>query len=194
MRSETGRRAVRLAAGLAAALAVVPLGADVIERILAVVDGRPLMLSEVRLLQQVRGLQEAAAIEALVDERLMLREASRLPQAAVSAEEAERAYQSLRERHAAEVAGLSEDDLRRVARRQTAILKYVEFRFRPQVRVTDDDVRGAYAEAYADRADAPPFDAVVETLREREAARVLDERIEAWVKELRQAAEIRYNP
>jgi len=187
------RRLRRLAPVFVAALAPASLGADVIERILAVVDGRPLMLSEVRILQRMRGLDEAAAVEALVDERLMLREASRLPQAAVSAADEERAYASLRERHPAAAADLPESDLRRLARRQTAILKYVEFRFRPQVRVSEGDVRRAYDEAYAGRADAPAFEAAAEDLRGRLADRELDERIEAWVRELRSSAEIRYN-
>ena len=57
---------------------------EVVERILAVVGDRPLMLSEVRLVQQLRGLERAPALEALVDEQLMLREASRLAQSAVA--------------------------------------------------------------------------------------------------------------
>jgi hypothetical protein len=167
--------------------------AEPIERILAVVDGRPLMLSEVRLLQRVRGLDQEPAVEALVDERLMLREASRLPQAAIGADEEERAYASLLERHAGELAGLPESELRRLARRQTAILKYVEFRFRPQVRVSDEDVRRAYDEAYAGQAAAPGLEAVAEELRRRLADRDLGERLEAWVRELRSSAVVRYN-
>jgi hypothetical protein len=66
---------------------------------------------------------------------------------------------------------VAEPDLRRLVRRQAAILKFVEFRFRPQVRVA---------------ADLPAEE------RDAEMRRALDERIEAWVKELRAGAEIRY--
>ena len=76
---------------LAAALLAPPAGGEVVERILAVVDGRPLMLSEVRLVQQLRGLDRAAALEALIDEQLMLREAARLAQSVVSEEDEQRA-------------------------------------------------------------------------------------------------------
>lgn len=167
--------------------------AEVVERILAVVDGRPLMLSEVRLVQQLRGLDRAAALEALVDEQLMLREAARLAQSVVSEEDEQRAYESLLRRNPG-AAPLPEADLRRLVRRQAAILKYVEFRFRPQVQVADAAVREAYDKQYGARADAPAFEAVAGEIRRRLADRDLDERIEAWIKELRAAAQIRYNP
>ena len=143
-----------------------------VESILAVVDGRPVLLSEVRVVERVTGQDRARALESLIDEQLMFREASRLPQAAVSAEEEERALQSLRQRAAEPLDGLPARELAQVARRQVAILKYVEYRFRPQVRV-DASVPAEH--------------------RERRAEEDLRERIEAWVKELRGEAEVRYN-
>jgi hypothetical protein len=165
---------------------------EVIERILAVVDGRPVLLSEVRLLEALRGLPREAALEQLIDERLMFREAARLAPTAFSAEDEERAFESLRPRAAALLPG-AEADLRRLAHRQAVILRYVDFRFRPQVRVTDDAVRAAYEAELGGRPDAPTLEAASPALRARLEARALDEKIEAWVKELRAAAEIRYN-
>jgi hypothetical protein len=166
---------------------------EVVERILAVVDGRPLMLSEVRLVQQLRGLDRAAALEALVDEQLMLREAARLAQSVVSEEDEQRAYESLLRRTPA-ASDLPEADLRRLVRRQAAILKYVEFRFRPQVQVTDAAVRDGYERRYGARSGAPSFEAAAPEIRRELADRELDEKIEAWIKELRSGAEVRYNP
>lgn len=166
---------------------------EVIERIAAVVDGRPVLLSEVGLLARVRGVDYKTALEGLIDERLMFREASRLSQAAVTPADEERAYTSLVAR-AEGPRGLPEAELRRLARRQTAILKYVEFRFRPQVRITDEAVRRAYDVEYGAGENAPSFEAVAEDLRENLIRRALDEKIEAWVKDLRTSAEIRYNP
>jgi hypothetical protein len=165
---------------------------NVVERILAVVDGRPLLLSEVRVLERIRGLDRKAAVDALIDERLMFREAARLPQAAVTAEEEERAYRDLAARVPAG-AGATEEDLRRLARRQTAILKYIDFRFRPQVRVEEAEVRAAYDQEQAARPDPPPFEPAAAGVRARLEAAELDERIEEWVGELRSGAEIRYN-
>jgi hypothetical protein len=164
----------------------------VVERILAVVDGRPLLLSEVTVLQRLRGLDRKAAVDALIDERLMFREAARLPEAVVAPEEEERAYRELAARVPA-ATGATEADLRRLARRQTAILKYVDFRFRPQVRVEDAAVRAAWDQERSARPDTPPFEVAAAQVRARLEAAELDQRIEQWVKELRAGAEIRYN-
>ena len=69
----------RAAASILAGLLAAPGAAqgNVVERILAVVDGRPLLLSEVRVLERLRGLDRQAAVDALIDERLMFREAAR---------------------------------------------------------------------------------------------------------------------
>jgi hypothetical protein len=184
----------RAAAAILAGLLAAPGAAqgNVVERILAVVDGRPLLLSEVRVLERLRGLDQKAAVEALIDERLMLREAARLPEAVVTPEEEERAYQALASRTPAG-SETTEEELRRLARRQTAILKYVEFRFRPQVRVEDAEVRAAWEEARAARPDTPPFEEAAPALRARLESAELDKRIEEWIGELRAGAEIRYN-
>jgi len=167
--------------------------AEVIERILAIADGRPLMLSEVALLERVRGVPRAQALEALIDEALMFREASRLPTTLATAEDEGRAYASLCERLGPDTAGRLEGRLRRLARRQTAILKYIAFRFGPQVRIADQAPRAAYDAEFAGRPEPPAFEAVEAQLRERLYRQALDETVEAWVRELRDAAEIRHN-
>jgi hypothetical protein len=186
-------RRIALAACFALGLGAARARAEVIERIVAVVDGRPLLLSEVRLLERLRGLPARPALEALIDEALMFRESTRLPATLSTAEEEERAYASLLERLGAP-AGALEDGLRRLARRETAILKYVAFRFGPQVRVTDEALKAAYQAEHADDAQAPPFEAVAGSLRERLQRDQLDRKVEAWIRELRESAEIRYNP
>jgi hypothetical protein len=156
---------------LVLALLAAPAGAArrVVERVLAVVDGRPVLLSEVRLAQEVRGEEAATALEALIDEQLMFAEALRLPQAALTEAEEAKARASLLPRVAG--GGSDPDALGRMARRQATILKYVDFRFRPQVRITAED---------------PEEKARLE-------AAELDARIEAWVKDLRASAQVRYN-
>jgi hypothetical protein len=179
---------------LVLALCAAPGRTEVIERILALVDGRPLMLSEVEVVQRVRGLDRPAALEASIDEQLMFREASRLPQAVVSAEEEERAFATLQERLGEEDTRAHEPDLRRLVRRQAVIVKYFDFRFRPQVRVEDAEVRRAYEAENGGQEGTPTFEEAAPALRQRLAEEQLDQQIEAWVKELRVSAEIRYNP
>jgi hypothetical protein len=191
----------RLAAALVAALAL-PAAAwsqpaprprtEIVERIVAVADERPILLSDLLALRAVRGLSEEQALPALVDERLMYVEAARLPQAEVFAEEEDRALEILVLKRPALRAEVQEPDLRRLLRRQIAILKYVEFRFRPQVRVSDAEVRKAWEEEQAGRPAGPAFEDEQEEVRARLERRALDDRIEAWVGELRQRADVRY--
>lgn len=178
------------AAAVSLLLARAAVGADVVERILAVVENAPVLLSEVALVERLRGVPRAAALEAVIDERLMFREASRLAQTPLSAEEEERAFESLRARAGA---GFDDAELRRLSRRQAAIVRYIDFRFGAQIRVDDEVVRKEWEEQRPDASSTlSPEEA--ERIRQRLAAKELDERIEAWVRELRAGAEIRYNP
>ena len=193
---------MRSSPALALVLALVPAASaaqapahprvEVVERIVAVLDERPLLLSEVRALMAVRGLPEEVALEAAIDERLMHIEAARLPQTDVSTEEEDRALALLLETRPRLRAEVTEPDLRRLLRRQLAILKYVEFRFRPQVRVSDDEARRAWEEEQAGSPAGPALEDAQEEIRSRLERRALDERIEAWVKDLRARADVRY--
>jgi hypothetical protein len=168
------------------------LRVETIERVVAVVDERPLLLSDVRAVQAVRGLSEAKALEAAIDERLMHTEAARLPQADVTPEEEEQALARLLETRPALRGAVPEADLRRLLRRQLGVLKYVEFRFRPQVRVSDEDVRKAWEEEQAGRPAGLALEDEQEAIRERLERQAIDERIEAWVAGLRARADVRY--
>lgn len=197
MRSEAAGRALLL---LALALpAPAAAGTPVLlERVVALVDDRPLLLSEARVLQALQGLSEAAAVEALVDETLMDREAQRLPRTAPTPEEERSAQESLLRR--LEAAGLAgeaapgADAIRRVARRQLVVLKYVEYRFRPQVRVSDEAVREAYQARHGAEAAPPALEEAAAGLRAELERQDLDRRLEAWIAELRSAARVRRNP
>jgi hypothetical protein len=166
--------------------------AEVIERILAVVDEEPILLTEVELLARVRGVPQDKALEARIDEQLMQRAASRL---GMGGRDDEAAYQSLRERLPALAAAPElEPGLRRIARRQAAILHYIDLRLRPLVRVSAEELQRAYEQEYPPEPERPSLESVEAELSERLSARQLDERIEEWVSELRSSAEIRYNP
>ncbi len=192
MRSSLPVLLAALVPGLALAQDAKARPVETIEHVVAVVDERPLLWSDVRALRAVRGLDEDAARDATIDERLMYVEAARLPQAEVSSEEEGRALALLVEKRPALRGEVGESDLRRLLRREMAILKYVEFRFRPQVRVSDADVRQAWEQEQAGRPAGPAFEDEQEELRGRLERRALDERIEAWVRELRQRADVRY--
>ena len=181
---------------LLAVLATGPgsVSAEIQERVLAAVDQRPILLSEAQAMEAVRGLPRRAAVDALIDEDLMLREASRLPAAAAAASLEDKAYAELLAARPDLAGRVAEAELRRLVRRQAIIVQYVNLRFLPQVRVSDDVVREAYAAEYGQHGEAPSFAEASGPLRDRLERRDLDARIEGWVKELRAAADIRYNP
>jgi hypothetical protein len=165
---------------------------ELLERILAVVDERPLLLSDVRALAAVRGLSLDAALEPAIDERLMFAEASRVAQAEVSPEHESEALAALVAKKPELRTLVPEPDVRRLARRQLAILQYVEFRFRPQIHVSDEDVRNAWELEEVGRPAGLALEDAQETIRARLERRALDERIESWVRELRARADVRY--
>ncbi len=70
----------------------------------------------------------------------------------------------------------------------------IEFRFRAQLRVDEGAVRERYEREMGGSPAAPPFEAVQADLHERLLRQALDERVESWVRELREGAEIRRNP
>lgn len=182
-------------AALLLLLLLAPLAAaERIERVLAVVDDMPVLLSETLALQRLKPLGRKEALEALVDELLMLREAIRLREAAPTREEEQRAYDSLLARLEPVAARADPEALRRIAWRQSVILKYIELRFRPQIRIDEVELQQAYAEQYAGRLAAPPFAEVSKRLLEELQGRALDKRIEGWVAELRATARVRVNP
>jgi len=160
-----------------------------IEEIPAVVEGRPVMLSEVKVMALVKGRDLKQALEDLIDEELMFREASRFPQGNVTSEEEDKAYRGLAEKVGP---GATENDLRRLARREQAILQYLAFRFRGSVRIEAEELHRAYEAEYK-KPGAPPFEAVSQDLRDRLEKEQVDQKIEAWVRDLRSSAEIRYN-
>ncbi len=197
MPSDAARRWLRRAR-LALPLLLVAVAARaaepvVVERVLAVVDGAPILQSEVRLFERLRGVAREAALAAVVDERLMYQEATRLTRTALTAEQEDAAYRSLLATSPLAVA-LPEPDLRRLARRQAVILRYVDFRFRPQVRVTDEELRRAFDEQAGGSSAPADFESAAGALREALERRQLDERIEAWVADLRAAADVRVTP
>lgn len=165
---------------------------ELVDRILAVVDDRPLLLSAVRAVEAVRGLDRGPALEAAIDERLMFQEAARLPQAEVSEEEEEEALQSILGTRPRLGDRVPMSDLERLVRRQLTILKYIEFRFRPQIRVTDEQMREAWNEDFLGQPEGPPFEEAAPELRARLERQELDRRIEGWVQDLHSRAQVRY--
>jgi len=186
------RSSLLLVACLAGATAhALPPEGNVIERVLAVVDRRPILLSEVQVVQALRGIDRQAAIDALVDETLMYAEATRYSHAQPTPAQDAAALDSLR-KAVPDGAVISESDLRRLAHRQATIVKYVGVRFQPLIRVSDDELHEAYERERSEGGSPAPFEQAAPELEQRLARQALDRRVEEWVRQLRDAADVRY--
>jgi hypothetical protein len=190
MRSDRGTRALRLlflSLMMGAAAVRVPAG-TLLERTVAFVNKRPVLLSDVELARKLLKLGEAEAIERSIDETLMFEEASRLLNDAPAADAVEAAVAVLREKAGS---GFSQAALKRKALVQLAVANYIDLRLRPLVRVEDAEVRRVFNEMVATQPETPAFSAIGPGLRQSLEADALDERIEEWVAGLRLRADIR---
>lgn len=186
------RRFILAAALLAGAMGGRPAFAGtVVERTVAFVDKKPVLLSDVELTRVLLKLDEKEATERAIDEVLMFEEASRLAPAAPPEEEVARAVMALSERAGS---GFTPAALRRKALVQLAIANYIELRLRPQVRVEDEAVRAAFNERVARDPQTPLFNLVADAIRESLESRALDQKIEEWVASLRRREAVRRVP
>lgn len=191
MRSRAGRLI------LVVALLASPMGArsalagTVVERTVAFVNKKPVLLSDVELTRALLKLDEKEATERAIDEVLMFEEASRLVTETPTEEVVQRAVLSLQEKAGP---GFTPLALRRKALVQLAIAGYIEQRLRPQVRVEDEAVRTAFNERVARDPQTPQFNLVADAIRESLESQALDQKIEEWVASLRRREEIRRVP
>lgn len=184
-----------------------------VDRIVAVVDGDPILRSD---LERVRALglatleegeEEPAfsrrVLDGLIDQRLRLREVDRYGVEPVPSDAVETQLAAIRARFADERAfvehlatlALDEDRLRHLLRRQLRIASYVESRLGPRVVVDLDTIRGYYdgrfQELLTERGDPiPPIDEVREAIRALLYEEGLNREIDRWTETLRQQADI----
>lgn len=185
MRSSLGLVSLLLMAGLATCTAE---AGTVVERTLAFVGRKPVLLSDVGLTRVLLKLDEAQALERTIDETLMFEEASRLITQTPPEDVVVRAMQGLSEKTGA---GFSFHALRRKALVQLTIANYIDLRLRPQVRVEDAEVRRVFNERVLNDPEPPPFNLVADAIRESLEQRSLDEKVEEWVASLRRREDIR---
>ena len=159
----------------------------VVERTVAFVNRKPVLLSDVALTRALLKLDEKEATERTIDEVLMFEESVRLTSDTPSEETVARAISSLAEKAGPGFTGAA---LRRKALVQLAISSYIELRLRPQVRVEDEEVQKVYNERVV-RDPQPPFELIADSIRESLENQALDRRIEDWVTSLRAREEVR---
>jgi hypothetical protein len=205
----TAARALVLAALVLCAPAIAPVrGAQVVDRVIAVVSGTVLMQSDARAVLTL-GLFDAgsardpieAAMRWLIDRQLVLDEAGRGDRVDVDPAALAQALDAVRQRFPSEdgyrraLAGLGLDDraLQRLVRDTLVARLYVERRFDSMLPATEEDLREYYtshAARFVRNGRQLAFEetlADVSAMLQRERR---DQAVSAWMDRLRRRADI----
>ncbi len=208
---------------LAAAALVHPLwSGDVIDRIVVLVNGQPVLLSEWdeavryeamaqgRPLESVTHEQEQAALDRLVDQELLRQHmrARNLPPP--DREEVDRSLREFRQQlpgAGSEGAWrsllarymLTEEQVRQRLSAQLELLRFIDAQIRPGVRVDNGSVLAYYRDKLLPQlrrtgAASPPVEEVSGKIREILVQQRVDELLQQWLQELRKQSDIRVQP
>jgi hypothetical protein len=122
-------------------------------------------------------------------------------------EEVEQALRDSREKHwgsaagfdqAARDANVSREAVTDFLSRLVATIKYIDFRFKPAVRVSDSTLLELYQARYnaldPQAGEPPPFEEVRQSLEDEVVAERVDQALEGWLQDARERAGVRYMP
>jgi hypothetical protein len=189
-------------------LAVSAARAEIIDRILAVVEGQLVTLSDVRAVTRL-GLETApegtdptqVVLEKLIDRQLMLIEVDRYAPPEPSTADIDAQLQAVQKPYGDALAfeivlgqvGWARDDARRYVRDELRIERYVQQRFTATIQPTDDEL-AAYYRVLADRFTKGGVLAPYAEVREEVRNQFVTERrttlVREWLSGLRRRANI----
>jgi hypothetical protein len=190
-----------------------PSDLELVDRVVAVVDEDPILLSDVerviglRLVEarpdESRRALESRVLDGLIEQRLRLHEIARFGFEEAPLEDVEKQFGNLRSQFPDEASfraeldrlGLDESAVRQVLARQLSILAYVEERLGPRVFVGVDDIRHYYEETLTPELrkqgkPVPPLDDVREQIRAVLRESRLNDEIDRWTDDLRKKADV----
>jgi hypothetical protein len=189
-----------LLAVLAAALVPLCLRAEVVDRILAVVDGHVITLSDVRQERQVRAVlgekpvsDDLAVAQELADEYLIEQQIKDYPNLNVDdAEVDEEVVKFLDKEREASPA------LRQAVRRRIRAQKFFDLKFGEIIRPTDEQIRHYYSEVFVPEArnrgldPVPPLNdsEMTKAIRENVIRENLDHEVDVWLQAIRRRSTI----
>jgi parvulin-like peptidyl-prolyl isomerase len=190
--------------GLAAALAGTARAQQVVDRIVARVGDDIITLSDIQELgryqQLVQGKEQPQAerLRELIEQWVVQRDATLSGFRAPAKADVDKAFAELEKRFGSPKAfearlkdlGLKESDARRMVERQLFLSRYLDFRFRAEVQVTESEIEGYYRntlvpELKREGQPAPPLESVADRIREVLIERGISQRAEKWMDELR---------
>lgn len=199
--------------GLILCLLPALLGAEVVERIAVSLDRHIITESAIHRHLALEAFLKGssidlsiearrAAAEALINQALVLNEMNLLRYPRPAVPEAAKYIADLRAaRQMDEPAfvveleryGFTLSELQDQIIWQLTLLQFVEFRFRPGIQVTDEELQQYYdTEIKAKQADAPPFDESRQALTRVVSELKVNEAMSAWLAQVRKSAHVKF--
>jgi peptidyl-prolyl cis-trans isomerase SurA len=188
--------------------AAVSARAEIIDRILAVVEGQLITLSDVRAVTHLR-LETPppdtdpieAVLERLIDRQLVLIEVDRYAPPEPSTAEIDAQLQAVQKPYGDALGleivlgqvGWARDDVRRYVRDELRIQRYLRQRFEATIQPTDDEVAAYYrlhADEFTRGGSVAPYSAIRDEVRNRFIAERRSNLVRDWLAGLRRRANI----
>ncbi len=189
---------------------------EIIDRIAVTIDHQ--VITESQVIEEIRTTaflngdkpdlspaNKRKAADRMVDQALFAREMqlTRYPQP--TAEEIGQMLKEVQSRfttqtsYARELATyrVNENLLKDALRRQLAVIRFIELRFRPEVQVQEAEIEQYYEKVFLPEArrhtnPVPSLDEAHAQCEEALAAQMVDQRVERWLKEMRARTRIEY--
>jgi hypothetical protein len=184
-------------------------GAQRVDGVAARIEDDIITESEVRelgafqMLVDGKSKPRAELIRELSDQWLIRSEASATKYPQVPAADVDRAYAEFVKQFPAEedfqkrraAAGLTEAAVRRMVAQQLYLSRFIDYRFRPEAQVSDEQVEAYYRDEFspqlkARNEDVPPLDDVDDTIREVLIQRAISDRAAKWLGDSRDRLKI----
>ncbi len=182
--------------------------AELVDRIVAIIDREVVTLSEAEQASEIARSRGGASVglvdivERLIESRLVEREVERFTGEPAPSDLVQRAFEEVRAGSPSDAAfremlarsGLTEEELWTTLRRQVAVAQYLERRFRPLTFVTEEQIAAYYRDELAPAVEGdrlPELDEVSESIRRILEERAFNARVEEWIAVLKERAKIR---
>jgi hypothetical protein len=183
---------IYIALGFCLLLSTQLFGAEIIDRMVAVVDGRIFTSSDVRKERLVAGAfgeqakDDDATLQDLVDRALVEEQIAQFAEIQVTNEEVDAALQTIKAS-----AGVRAEDLHYAVQQRILRARYFEFRFGQFIRATDEEIQRYYDDVFVPEAKTRGLTAIpsLEQATEMIRANIVDEKmsqeVQSWLETVR---------
>ncbi|PYS56223.1 MAG: hypothetical protein DMG13_00530 [Acidobacteria bacterium] len=174
------------------------LHAEIIDRIVAIVEGRIITTSDIRREREVRGIlgekpvDDKPLINELIENDLIENQMADFPGVEVSDSEIETALKKVQPPNDARIARA----VREALGKRIQMAKYFDIRFRQFLRASDEEIRKYYDDVFVPEAKKrgldpiPPVDQVADVIRKNIVEEKLDHEVNIWMEAVRRRSDI----